>query len=205
MLKIGLTGGIGSGKTLVANHFAQLGAALIDADLLAHALTAPNGAAMPQIVAVFGSTFLTPSGAMDRAKMRHHVFTHPEARIQLEGILHPLIRAAGLAALHQIEATAQAPYLIEVIPLLLETQAHVQGRLDRIVVVDCPEETQISRVMQRNGLPRDDVIAILASQAERSARLAIANDIIDNSGSTEATRTQIALLHHRYLLLASRS
>ena len=194
---IGLTGGIGSGKTTVANLFGELGASLVDTDAIAHALTAPEGLAIAPIRAHFGDEFIDARGAMDRGRMRHHVFSHPNARHALEAILHPLIRSETL---RQAEA-ATGSYVIFVVPLLVESGTWV-GRASRILVVDCPEEEQIARVMQRNGLQRDEVEAIMAAQASRQARLAVADDIIDNGGDNAALPDQVSALHARYLTLA---
>jgi len=197
---IGLTGGIGSGKTTVANLFGELGAALVDTDAIAHQLTAPGGGAIETIRAHFGDGFIDAQGAMDRARMRAHVFGQPVARQALEAILHPLIRDETLRAAEQ----ARGDYLIFVVPLLVESGNWV-GRASRILVVDCEEEVQIARVMQRNGLQRHEVEAIMAAQASRAARLAVADDVLDNSGAPEALAPRVRELHARYLALAAGS
>ncbi|MFL6656878.1 MAG: dephospho-CoA kinase, partial [Massilia sp.] len=146
-LRVGLTGGIGCGKTTVADQFGALGATLVDTDLIAHALTAPGGAAMAPLVAAFGPACAGPDGAMDRARMRALVFADPAAKARLEAILHPLIRASALAAAD----AALGPYVMFVVPLLVES-GDWRARVQRIVAIDCPEEVQLARVMARNGL-----------------------------------------------------
>jgi len=194
---IGLTGGIGSGKTTVANLFEARGASIIDTDLIAHALTAPEGAAIDAIRNAFGAAFITADGAMDRTRMRAHVFADPLQRKRLEAILHPLIRSATAHA----AAVAQGPYLIFVVPLLVESQQWAE-RTTRVLVVDCAEEVQIARVIQRNGMLRAQVEAIMAAQATRAQRLSAADDIIENNLDSSALTGQIDALHERYLALA---
>lgn len=194
---IGLTGGIGSGKTTVANLFGARGASIIDTDLIAHALTAPDGAAIASIRQQFGDTFIAADGAMDRAKMRAHVFANPTARYQLEAILHPLIRKETARA----AATAMGSYLIFVVPLLVESRQWA-GHTSRILVVDCSEEIQISRVMQRNGMARSQVEAIMQAQVSRTERLAVADDVIENNLDSSRLIPQIEQLHQAYLALA---
>ena len=195
---VGLTGGIGSGKSMVADLFAAHGAAVIDTDQIAHALTAPGGAAMPAIVAAFGPGFTTPDGALDRRAMREKVFHDPKARHRLETILHPMIADEA-----QAEAgRAVAPYLVFVVPLLVESGRWRQ-RVDRVLVVDCSEEEQAARVMRRNGLPRAQVDAIMAAQASRAERLAAADDVILNDRTPDALAPEVARLHAHYLGLAA--
>lgn len=197
MLEIGLTGGIGSGKTRVADMFAARGAALIDTDLLAHEITAPGGAAIGPLVAAFGPGCLRPDGAMDRDAMRALVFSDPTAKATLEGITHPLIRSLTESRAAAIRAGGQHPYLIYVVPLLVESGSW-RARVGRVLVVDCQEETQIARVMARNGFTRAQVLAIMARQATRAARLAVADDVIDNDGPPEALAPQVARLDAKY-------
>lgn len=195
---VGITGGIGSGKTTVADMFAARGAALVDTDLIAHQLTAPQGAAIPEIHAQFGASFLTPEGAMDRARMRAYVFSEPGAKARLEAILHPLIRI-------ETERAAQAAhgdYLLFVVPLLVESRGW-RDRVSRVLVVDCDEQTQVRRVMSRSGLPEAQVRAIMAAQADRAQRLAAADDVIDNDGDALALVPQVDRLHALYLSLAA--
>lgn len=195
---VGLTGGIGSGKSAAAEGFRTLGATVVDTDLIAHALTAPGGAAMPAIRERFGHAVVAPDGRLDRARMREVAFADPQARRTLEGILHPLIRAQSEADLK----AATGPYAILVVPLLVESGSY-RDRVDRVLVVDCAEETQIRRTMARSGLDREAVLRILAAQATRAQRLAAADDVIDNEGSREALEQQVAALHRRYLTLAA--
>ncbi|THC43989.1 dephospho-CoA kinase [Massilia sp. Mn16-1_5] len=196
---VGLTGGIGSGKTTVADMFGALGASLVDTDAIAHALTAPHGSAMPAILAEFGDTFATPQGALDRAKMRELVFTDPGARARLEGILHPRIREATAAA----AAIATGPYVIFVVPLLIESGTW-RERVTRILAVDCPEETQVARVMARNNLSETQVRAIMAAQVTRAQRLAGADDVVLNDDGLAALTPQVERLHAFYMAEAAR-
>ena len=196
---IGLTGGIGSGKSTVADAFAALGAGVVDTDQVAHRLTAPNGDAMPAIVAEFGPTIIDSTGAMDRSAMRRIVFPDPLARRRLEAILHPMI---GAETTHALEAV-EGPYRIVVVPLLVEGR-HWRSRVDRVLVVDCPRALQIERVTQRSGLALEQIEAILDAQATREERLAQADDVIDNAGSPAALPDQINALHTGYCQLLSR-
>jgi dephospho-CoA kinase len=194
---VGLTGGIGSGKSAAADLFAACGIPVIDTDAIAHELTAPGGAAMQAIRAAFGDAVVTPDGALDRAAMRAIAFADPAARKRLEAILHPLIRAEGERRI----AAAAAPYVILMVPLLVESGSY-RERVNRVAVVDCREETQIARVMGRNGLKRTEVERILAAQATRAERLAAADDVIDNDGDIATLAPRIAHLHEHYLSLA---
>jgi dephospho-CoA kinase len=196
---IGLTGGIGCGKTTVADMFAALGASVVDTDQIAHSLTAPHGPAMPAILAEFGAAFATPDGALDRAKMRALAFSEADARRRLEAILHPRIREATYAA----AALATGPYVIFVVPLLIES-GNWHGRVTRVLVIDCPETLQISRVMIRNGLQEAQVKAIMAAQVTRTERLAAADDVITNDDGLEALGPQIERLHRFYLTFSER-
>lgn len=197
-LVVGLTGGIGSGKTTVADRFAALGVTLVDTDLIAHALTGPGGAAMAAIADTFGPSVIAADGRLDRAAMRHLAFSDPLARKRLEAILHPMIRAESDRQLAQ----ATSAYAILVVPLLVEG-GKPRDRVNRVLVVDCSADTQIDRVMQRNALPRDQVLAILAAQASREQRLAAADDVIDNDGPPDTLDARVRALHERYLSLAS--
>lgn len=194
---IGLTGGIGSGKTLVADMFAARGAAVIDTDQIAHQLTASNSVAIPLIRAQFGDDFITPDGAMNRVKMRELVFTNSEAKRRLEAILHPLIRIETEHA----AAQAQGIYLMFVVPLLVESGSW-KNRISRILVVDSPEQLQISRVIKRNQLSEEQVRAIMATQVARQARLAAADDVIVNDKDVAALLPQVERLHVLYSSLA---
>jgi dephospho-CoA kinase len=197
---VGLTGGIGSGKTTVADMFAARGAAIIDTDQIAHALTAPGGLAIQEIKAQFGEAFLTPEGAMDRAAMRAYVFQEPAAKARLEAILHPLIRIETERA----AAQALGDYLIFAVPLLVESRNWKQ-RVSRVLVVDCQEETQVRRVISRSGLAESQVRAIMQAQATRAQRLAAADDVIDNDGDAIDLVPQVDRLHAVYLAAAGQS
>ena len=194
---VGLTGGIGSGKTAVSDLLAQLGAGIIDTDLIAHQITAPGGNAIPIIQARFGPEFIEPSGALDRAKMRALVFSKPDARKALEEITHPLIRQETLRQATLL-ADSAAPYLVFVVPLLIESGSWVD-QIDYLVVVDCPEESQIQRVMQRSNLPRLEVEGILKAQASRQERLNLANTVIDNQGNLANLKSAVEQLHQKIL------
>ena len=196
---VGLTGGIGCGKTTVADMFAALGAAVIDTDVIAHSLTAPHGAAMPALLAEFGEDFATADGALDRAKMRALVFTDASARARLEGILHPRIREATAAA----AAIATGDYVMFVVPLLIESGSW-RERVTRVLAIDCPEEIQVARVMARSGISEEQVRAIMAAQVTREQRRAAADDIILNDDGLDALSPQIELLHTMYLSQARR-
>ncbi len=199
-LLVGLTGGIGSGKSTVAQEFAGLGAAIVDTDAIAHELTAAGGAAIAPIRAAFGAGAVTPDGALDRAAMRRRVFAAPAERQRLETILHPLIRAASEQQVRRA-ASANIPYVILVVPLLVEAGDY-RARVDRVAVVDCAVATQIVRTMARSGLSREEVLAILAAQAQREERLAAADDVIDNDAGLDSLRHQVALLDVKYRQLA---
>jgi dephospho-CoA kinase len=197
MLVVGLTGGIGSGKSTVAALFQALGAAVIDTDVIAHELTAPGQPAVEQIRARFGADYVTAQGALDRARMRDLVFADAKAKRDLEAILHPRIREQAAVRVAQ----AGTPYAILVVPLLAEAGGW-PGLIDRVLVVDCDESLQRERTRRRSGLNADQVHAIMARQASRAQRLALADDVIDNSGSVEALEEQVRGLHARYLSLA---
>lgn len=194
---VGLTGGIGCGKSTVADLFAALGATIVDTDVIAHALTAPQGAAMPAIVAEFGPDFAQPDGALDRARMRTLVFSDASARARLEAILHPRIRAATEAA----GQAATGAYVIYVVPLLIESGSW-RERVTRVLAIDCSEDTQVARVMQRSQLSADEVRAIMATQVTRARRLAEADDVVDNDSGLDTLRAQVQALHERYLALS---
>lgn len=179
-LRLGLTGGIGSGKSTVASQWVRLGARLIDADVLARATTAPGGAAIPKIREVFGPALLSAEGALDRDKMRQLAFTDATARARLEAIVHPLVGAAIAQAAQQATADG-ATHLVFDIPLLVES-AHWRRNLQQVMVVDCTTETQIQRVMQRNGLSRAEVENIMAAQTSRAQRLRAADVVLFNDG-----------------------
>lgn len=194
---IGLTGGIGSGKSAVSNALATLGAGIVDTDLIAHQITAPNGAAIPLIQKQFGADYIDSNGALDRTKMRALVFTKPEARKSLEAITHPLIR---IETVQQAKKLLQqnVPYIVFVVPLLVES-GNWRQVLDYLVVVDCPEEIQIKRVMHRSNLSRDDVEKILNVQASRKARLECADFVVENQGSLQHLEAEVLDLHQKIL------
>jgi len=193
---VGLTGGIGSGKSAAADEFAALGATIVDTDAIAHELTAKGGAAIPHIERLFGAAFIA-GGALDRKRMREHVFADPGAKKRLEELLHPMIREESA---HRI-AAASGPYVVHVVPLLIES-ADYRRRVNRVLVVDAPEAAQVERVAARSGLSADEVQAIMRTQAARAQRLAAADDVIDNSGTRDALRKQVAALHQKYLQFA---
>jgi len=199
---VGLTGGIGSGKSAAATFFAGHGAAVIDTDALAHEFTAPGGAAMAAIRDTFGSAVVAPSGALDRAAMRHLAFNDVVAKGRLESILHPLIRAEGQLRCER-ELAQGAPYAVLVVPLLVESGTY-RSRVSRVVVVDCDEAAQIARVMARSGMAREEVQRIMAAQASRAQRLAAADDTLNNDGDISALELQVAALHRKYLVLAAK-
>jgi dephospho-CoA kinase len=190
---VGLTGGIGSGKSTVAALLRSLGAAIVDTDDISHRLTGPGGAAIGAIRAAFGSGYVTSVGALDRDAMRSLVFADPKARTRLEAILHPAIRRAADAELAQ----AKGPYALVVIPLLFETRAYLD-RLARVLVVDCPEFLQVRRTAARAGLLEDEVRAIMAAQWPRWRRLQMADDVVWNGGEEAALRPQCEWVHRAY-------
>ena len=194
---VGLTGGIGSGKSAVADEFARLGAAIVDTDAIAHELTRAGGAAIAGIRALFGDAAIGADGAMDRKKIRELVFADPGAKKRLESLLHPLIRAESERRI----ASASAPYVVHVVPLLVESPGY-RERFQRVLVVDCPEALQVERVRKRSGLSAAEVEAIMKTQVSREKRLAAADDVIDNSGSIAALQKPVGKLHQSYLALA---
>lgn len=198
--RVGLTGGIGSGKSTVATLFAELGVAVIDTDAISHQLTQPGGAAIPSIRAAFGDDFIDATGALNREKMRQLVFSDHAAKQSLEKILHPLIFEQAKS---QAESSTD-PYVLLVIPLLFETSDY-QDWLQRTATVDCAEEAQVARATRRSGLNEQAVRAIMAQQLSRAQRLQLADDAIKNDGTLSDLRLQIAQLHQRYLNQATRS
>jgi dephospho-CoA kinase len=194
-LIIGLTGGIGSGKSTVAGLFAEHGAGIVDTDAIAHRLTRAGGEAMVAIRATFGSGYITEDGALDRAKMRGLVFSDAPAKQRLELLLHPLIREQAKAQLQQLEAN---PYIMLVVPLLPESPAFRQ-MVQRVLVVDCDENTQIARVAGRNKMTEAEVRAIIARQTPRAERLQLADDVIHNDAGLNSLSEQVVALHECYL------
>jgi dephospho-CoA kinase len=199
-LVIGLTGGIGSGKSAAADEFARLGATVVDTDAIAHELTCAGGAAVSSVRNEFGDVYVDASGAMDRRKMRELVFSDPAAKRRLEDLLHPLIRAESLRRI----AAAKGPYVVHVVPLLIESQDY-RRRVDRVLVIDCPDELRLARVKARSGLAEDEVRRIIAAQATAATRRAAADDLVDNGGNLEELHAQVRALHKRYLELAATS
>jgi dephospho-CoA kinase len=195
---VGVTGGIGSGKSRAAALFGELGAGVVDTDDISHEITAAGGSAMPAIAAAFGATVAAADGSLDRAVMRRLVFENPAARKQLEAILHPRIRE--LARSRVLDSSA--PYVLLVVPLLLETGGY-RDLVRRILVVDCDESLQVSRAMQRSNLTAEAVRAIMAAQLPRQQRLAGADDVIRNDGGIAELRERVAKLHQHYLKLAA--
>ena len=198
-LIVGLTGGIASGKSTVADLLAARGAAVVDTDVIAHELTGVNGAAMSQVAAAFGPSVVRGDGALDRVAMRRLVFSDAQAKSRIEAILHPLIERESEA---RCRLAAAAPYVLLVVPLLVESGAYRQ-RVDRILVVDCDEATQLSRVIARSGLSPEEAQAIMATQASRAERLAVADDVLFNGGGRDDLNAQVLALHRRYLELAA--
>lgn len=199
MLRIGLTGGIGSGKSTVAALFAEHAVPVIDADVIAHRLTQPDGVATPKIIQVFGPEIAAATTGIDRKRLAARVFKNPAERARLEAILHPLIRAEMQSATRQL----QAPYCLLVVPLLMETGQ--QDLVDRVLVVDVDENTQLARTQARDGRSIEEIRAILAAQIDRSQRLKQADDCITNNGDLAALKAQVEALHHKYLALAAQT
>ena len=200
MLRVGLTGGIGSGKSEVARRFAALGADVADADVAAHAVTAKGEAGFQAVVEAFGARAVAPDGNLDRAWLRETVFADRAARERLEAILHPLVRAR----MDDEVAAWRGAYGLLVVPLLLE-RGGARSLVTRVLVVDCPEDEQVRRVMLRSGLAEHDVRAIMATQLSRESRLAQADDVIDNGGPRDALAPQVARLHALYRDLGVRT
>lgn len=195
---VGLTGGIGSGKSSAARIFGSLGAGVIDVDDISHALTQPGGDAIAVIREQFGADVIAADGSMDRAHMRERVFADVNVKNRLEAILHPLIGSEARAR----AALAPQPYVILVVPLLLERNAY-RDVIQRVTVVDCSEQTQIERTMRRSAISEAAVRAIMAAQLSRAERLAKADDVIHNDGDETQLRDQVAALHARYMVLAA--
>lgn len=193
MIAIGLTGGIGSGKTTVARRLEALGATIVDTDEISRALTGREGEAIAHLREAFGARFIGADGALDRAAMRELVFEDPVARERLESILHPAIREAAERALAQ----ARGDYVLVVVPLLFETRGFLD-RVARTLVVDCPEALQVERTVARSGLAPSSVRSIMATQWPRWRRLQAADDVVWNGGGPEALGPQCERLHARY-------
>lgn len=191
----GLTGGIGSGKSTVARWLGEIGVRIIDTDEISHQLTAQGGAALPAIRQAFGDEFVTADSGLDRVPMRQLIFANPESRLQLQAILHPLILAQART---RAAAATTAPYTVVVVPLLFET-GNYRDWLQRVIVVDCPEEAQIRHTIQRSSLDEETVLAIMAQQMGRAERLRLADEIIRNDSDLGALKEQVMQLHRRLL------
>lgn len=200
---VALTGGIASGKTAVSDRFAALGVPIIDTDLIAHAVVKPGQPALREIVTAFGQDILQPDGTLNRRLLREAIFSDPAARLKLESILHPAIRAQ----VQQDIAAVEAPYCIVVIPLFTESSAKANSYdwVDRVLVVDTTEETQVRRVMQRDDVSREQAQAALAAQASRQSRLELADDVIENNGAAAELDAKVKRLHELYLRLSQQA
>jgi dephospho-CoA kinase len=197
MLKIGVTGGLGAGKSTVAKIFAQQGAPVIDTDEISRELTAPDGTAIPGIREAFGEAVFKSDGSLDRNALRTRILADESAKRQLEAILHPLIRGEVARSLAELEQ----PYVLVIVPLLVETGAYNE-MLDRVLVVDCGEETQIQRALARGGWSEAEIRAMLRKQSSRAARLARADDVIDTDCRLSEVTDRVAALHKKYLKLS---
>ncbi|MGL6474483.1 dephospho-CoA kinase [Aeromonas hydrophila] len=198
MYVVAITGGIGSGKTTVANQFAELGIEVVDADVIAREVVEPGTPALAAIAAHFGSAVITPDGQLDRRRLRERVFTDPQAKGWLNALLHPLIRTE----MQRQCAAARSPYCLLVVPLLVENR--LTALANRVLVIDVDEATQIERTCRRDGVSHEQAQAILAAQASRAERLAAADDVLDNqNGTPEAIKSRILALHETYLAFAS--
>ena len=194
--RVALTGGIASGKTTVANLFAELGVPLIDTDVIARQVVEPGQPALAEVVATFGSNVLDAEGGLDRRRMRERIFTDPSARQRLEAILHPAIRAE----MERQSRAADGAYQVLVIPLLAESGR--RDHVDRVLLVDVPEEAQVERLMSRDHVSREQALASLAAQATRAARLAMSDDVLSNEGRLNDLEASVARLHEQYCRLA---
>ncbi|MGN4981554.1 dephospho-CoA kinase [Aeromonas dhakensis] len=198
MYVVAITGGIGSGKTTVANQFAELGIEVVDADIIAREVVEPGTPALAAIAAHFGADVIAPDGRLDRRQLRERVFTDPQAKGWLNALLHPLIRSE----MQRQCAAARSPYCLLVVPLLVENR--LTALANRVLVIDVDEVTQIERTCRRDGVSREQAVAILAAQASRTERLAAADDVLDNqNGTPEAIKSRIFALHETYLAFAS--
>lgn len=196
---VALTGGIGSGKSTVADAFSCLGINVIDADILARQVVEPGTPALATIAERFGQHILTEEGALNRRALRERIFAQPEDKAWLNALLHPLIQQETQRQLRQ----ATSPYVLWVVPLLVENKLY--ERADRVLVVDVSRETQLLRTMQRDNVSREHAEHILAAQATREARLAVADDVINNNGAPDAIASDVARLHAHYLELAAQA
>lgn len=197
VFRVGLTGGIASGKTTIANMFGELGAILIDTDLIARNVVASGTEGLQAIVKAFGDDVLAPDGTLDRRALRSIVFSDETRRRELESITHPRIRAETTIQMH----TFGGPYQIIVVPLLVESP--LRNSVNRVLVVDCSREVQLARLLQRDAESYEQAERMIASQATREERLALADDVIDNNGDLDSVRRQVRRLHRKYLSLAA--
>ncbi|WP_368232903.1 dephospho-CoA kinase [Aeromonas sp. s3] len=198
MYVVAITGGIGSGKTTVANQFAELGIEVVDADIIAREVVEPGTPALAAIATHFGADVIAPDGRLDRRQLRERAFTDPQAKGWLNALLHPLIRSE----MQRQCAAARSPYCLLVVPLLVENR--LTALANRVLVIDVDEVTQIERTCRRDGVSREQAEAILAAQASRTERLAAADDVLDNrNGTPEAIKSRIFALHETYLAFAS--
>lgn len=197
MLKVGLTGGIGSGKSCATGIFKKLGTPVIDADIIAHQLTVPGTEALLEISKLLGNQFITSQGELDRKKLAQFVFEHPDKKVVLENILHPRVKLGMASELQKLDAT---PYVILAIPLLLETS--FAELVNRILVIDAPQKTQIERVTSRDGRSVDEIKTIMQHQLDQRTRLEKADDILDNSGTLDELESRIKQLHRQYLQIS---
>lgn len=204
-LVIALTGGIGSGKTSVANLLAELGATVIDTDEIAHELTAAGQPGARRIGETFGDEYLDATGALDRKRMRELVFADAAAKQRLESVLHPMIRAEARTRIENAAGKPrnEVPYIVIVVPLLIETGAY-RKLARRVLVVDCDEQQQVARVMRRSGLTPAAIKSIMANQVSRTERLRHADDVVRNDGDLQTLRATVAALHQKYLDLAAK-
>ncbi len=193
---VALTGGIGSGKSTVADAFAALGIVIVDADTIAREVVEPGEPALRDIQAHFGADVMTANGALDRRKLREIIFAEPQEKAWLNALLHPLIQNRTREAI----ARAGSPYVLWVVPLLVENQ--LQSRANRVLVVDVAPETQIARTMKRDGVTRHHAQQILAAQVSRETRLSVADDVINNDGDPQNAIAEVTRLHQHYLALA---
>lgn len=201
MLVIGLTGGIGSGKTTASHMFAELGAAIIDADVIAHQLVEPGSDTLDEIIAHFGKSVLCSDGSLDRGKLAQHVFEHPDDKNKLEAVLHPQIESHISQQISQLRESANEPaYAIVVIPLLIET--HFSELVDRVLVIDALSTQQINRVQQRDQRSETEIRNIMQNQVDRETRLQHADDIIDNNGTMDQLNHEVQQLHAKYAKIA---
>ena len=196
---VAVTGGIGSGKSTVADAFSHLGVDVIDADIIARQVVEPGTPALQAIAAHFGSGLLHDDGTLNRRALREKIFAHPDDKTWLNALLHPLIQQET----HRQIQAASSPYVLWVVPLLVEN--HLAAKADRVLVVDVPKETQIERTVSRDRVSREHAEHILAAQATREQRLAVADDVIENTGTPDAIASDVARLHDRYQLLASQA